>query len=194
MKNISDVLTILKDIPGFRFYLIVFILAIGSFIFLFKDEIVGVFEQPKSIVVVPRDVKNISGFVNSLNDIVSRENALGYVVYVYQPHTSPILKQKVIQNLDVSLRHIPFRDNAYGNQSELNKRLARRNYIYIESYREVEDQLNSMPPMRNVLIYPMRDNGVVAGEVHLFFKVRPEELELHEITNELDVATYIYGF
>lgn len=192
--NFAEILRVLKELSGLRFYLVLGMFLVGFLIFLFRDELSSKIQSYSVNEVEFREVRNLKGLENSLNAIqIIHPIVNSYVVYIYQPKEKSFYKKMILTNSDIVKSITRLQGSYIDEQKYLNDALEDVSYVVISE----DDYINEMQELhfmgiKHVLIKKFVDTQNTIGEVHLFLNSKPNKEEVDLLLKDLSPLNYMY--
>lgn len=192
IKNLPSIVQALKDIQGFRFYFIVFLIFIGSLAYMFKDTITVNVRNITTKQVEFREVRNFGGLENSLNSLFNADEQLGYAVYMYQPREKSFQKRILISNFDLIKSINKLQSMYLEEQPSINDRLKHFDYVLLtheEPYPDIQ-YLHDIG-LKYIFVHRIIDRVGIIGEIQFFFIDKPSDDTLKEISTKLKSTIFL---
>lgn len=200
-NQIASIIDSLKNLTGLRFYVLVALLFVASLAWLFKDAIVVSIQNYTNQNIEFREVRNLGGLEKEMVEVIRfSESQLdiicsGYAVYIYQPKEHYYQKRLVITNSDVIKTIVRLQSIYLDEQPNINNALKNSEYIFLSrdrasTFTESQHLYDVFSP--HILIYSIRDNNKVVGEIHLAFNQELNNEQQSLLASQLRRITFLH--
>lgn len=190
----DNVVEAIKDLKGFKFYFVVILVFLFATTYMCKDAITLYVKSHTDIQF--RECRDAAGLSKAL-DIVIKEDTVttSYIVYLYEPINNSIYKRMVVTD-NLNVLHSPALQGIYLNtQPTLSKELQDHDYYLadnIEIAKHPDTQYWLSFGNETILVYALKANGKVIGEIWFKFKRSPTPLELEKVLRKTTPLLYNY--
>lgn len=189
----AQMLSQLKEIQGFRFYFIVFLIFALVLAFMFKDEISVQVKDMNFKQVEFREVRDLKGLEVNLESILDTTVMTSYTVYIYQPKDRSYYKRVVITNSDLVKSLSKLQSGYLQDQEHINKALIDNQYVFLDKdYPSPESQHLHDLGVPYILVYKLGGVNDKVGEISITFKSKPSDEYLKKLKAKLAPLTYMY--
>lgn len=204
-NQLASVIDSLKNLTGFRFYVLVILLFLASLAWLFKDAIVVNIQNYTKQNIEFREVRNLGGLEKGMLGVIQNsesnlDTCKGYAVYIYQPKEHSYQKRLVITDSDIIKTIVRLQSVYLDEQPDINNALRHSDYIFLSKDRIDNPQLNTTTQhlydvfAPYILIYALRDVGTndVIGEIHLAFDKELKTESITDLVSDLRRVAWLY--
>ena len=143
-----------------------------------------------------RECRDVIGLNKYMSEIVSKDQVVStYSIYLYQPINNAIYKKLVISDESIIMSSPSLQGIYLKTQPTINRELIEHSY-YLADYNEFisHDDTRFWSSFSNNtrLIYGLKIENKVIGEVWIRFNKDPTPLELERVLKEISPVMYSY--
>lgn len=183
---LTQLITAIKDITGFRFYFLVTMIFIGFLLITFKDSLKQLSFSPQTLQVV----SNEEGLLTSLREVKQSDPFVkGYICFLYQPKQDAYFKNLAATDLEFVKTNSYFKAMPLNAQKYLNYLLIEKEYTLLEyTDSDAQDYIH-MYNSDYILVYNVYVKETIA-EVILTFDVKPSKEQIAILIKKLRPIKY----
>jgi hypothetical protein len=193
---ITRITTTFNGWSHIKFYFISFLIFIFALGVLYKDTVMMVTQDLIANQIRFRECRDIIGLTDYMNNVVTRDTTVAsYTIYLYQPVNNSIYKKLIISS-DKLIMRSPLLQGIYlKTQPTINKELLDHDY-YLADYNEFmkhpDTQFWNNFSSDTRIIYALKLDSKVIGEIWIRFDVAPTPLQLEKVLKEISPIMYNY--
>lgn len=183
---LTQIINAIKDITGFRFYFLVFVLFAGFLLLTFKDEIKQLKFNPEDL----QEISNNNGLKLTLDNLKKDDPLItGYIFFLYQPKHDSYYKRMQYTDMSFVKDNKFFEAMPLNAQKYLNYRLIEKEYTLLDYHDpEAVDYTNTYNS-DYVLVYNVYVKETIA-EVVLTFDIKPSAAQINVLLKKLRPIKY----
>lgn len=183
----------IKDIQGFRFYFIVFLIFAFATTFLFRDDISTRVRDMDFKQVEFREVRDLKGLEVNLESILDTSMMRSYTVYIYQPRNRSYYKRVVATNSDLVKSLSRLQGGYLQDQEVINRLLINNGYVFLDKDNPIPEVMHLHElGVPYILLYRLGRYNDVIGEIAISFNEKPSQEYINNLINKLSPLSYMY--
>lgn len=183
---LTQIITAIKDITGFRFYFLTILLFIGFLLVTFKDSL-------KQLKFNPQELQTISNKegLNAKLEAVKQADPLatGYICFLYQPKHDAYFKALAATDLEFVKTNSYFKAMPLNAQKFLNYTLIEKEYALLEYTDPNATDYIQTYNADYILVYNIYVKETI-GEVIMTFDVKPTQAQIDILVKKLRTIKY----
>lgn len=179
-----------------KFYFIATLIFLFSIGFVYREVVTTTINDVVFNQIKFRDCRDILGMQKEFDSISKRNPIIySYAVFLYQPINNAFYKKVVLTNSENIMRSPALQGQYLKDQPTINKELAEHDYYIIDKKEALtHDDLRFLLDISDDtrLVYGLKINSKVVGEIGIRFKHAPSTLELEDVMKDLSPLLYNY--